>query len=413
MIILGFTEQWGQMGAGSAMHVRELCAALARIGHHVLIGVPGKVQVGDERRIMGAGSLECRGLGEGLRDNYISRWSRWRLLHKARISLPMWIAEIGPDVVHVFYGHTLALVLGSVPPKLPTVWTVHNVPPQEYGPLETLLPNWMNSVLTKAYFSAAGVLHGARLSRSVADKIIASSEATKRRIVNRGLSSGKVTVIPCGIDSVKFQQPLKTRRQSSDHEGSPVLLSVGKVAPHKGQIDLLQILNRLRIRYPGIRYINVGKVTSRSYFDLLQHEVSRLGLNGLCEFRTNVDSTELVSLYQSCDVYVQPSREEGFCMAVLEAIAAGCKVVGTEVGEIPLMVNGSKAGVVVPPGDLTALGDGISRLLDGRENNLASSEERYDFVWRRYRWEAVAQMTVNLYETISKEKEHGGTGTYG
>ena len=86
-----------------------------------------------------------------------------------------------------------------------------------------------------------------------------------------------------------------------------------------------------------------------------------------------VSAAELAALYQSADLFVLPSRLEGYGMAFAEAIAHSLPVIGTATGAIPLTVPAS-AGVLVPPDDVAALTAVLQRLIEnpGERQALAS-----------------------------------------
>ena len=86
-----------------------------------------------------------------------------------------------------------------------------------------------------------------------------------------------------------------------------------------------------------------------------------------------VAATQLASLYASADVFVLPSRFEGYGMAYAEAIAHGVPVIGTNVGAIPETVPGD-AGVLVPPDDVETLAATLQRLIEnpGERERLAA-----------------------------------------
>jgi glycosyltransferase involved in cell wall biosynthesis len=86
-----------------------------------------------------------------------------------------------------------------------------------------------------------------------------------------------------------------------------------------------------------------------------------------------VAATQLASLYASADVFVLPSRFEGYGMAYAEAIAHGVPVIGTRAGAIPETVP-SDAGVLVPPDDVEVLAATLQRLIEnpGERERLAA-----------------------------------------
>jgi glycosyltransferase involved in cell wall biosynthesis len=95
----------------------------------------------------------------------------------------------------------------------------------------------------------------------------------------------------------------------------------------------------------------------------LDTEIARLGLAGRITFAGAVAPQRLLQLYAAADLFVLPSRFEGYGMAYAEAIAHGVPVVGTQAGAIPDTVPAG-AGVLVPPDDIGALAAVLRALIE-------------------------------------------------
>src|SRR5262249_19101745 len=95
----------------------------------------------------------------------------------------------------------------------------------------------------------------------------------------------------------------------------------------------------------------------------LDDAVAHLGLGDRIAFRGAVDTDALRALYATSDLFVLPSRFEGYGMAYAEAIAHGLPVVGTTAGAIPATVPGD-AGVLVAPDDVAGLAAALRRLIE-------------------------------------------------
>jgi len=95
-------------------------------------------------------------------------------------------------------------------------------------------------------------------------------------------------------------------------------------------------------------------------------------------------SNDLASYYKSADLFLLVSNYEGWGMAVVEAMAAGCPVLMTDVGCAGELARGGKNALVVPPGDKRALAEAIERLFSDRalahdlSQNASAAVERLD-----------------------------------
>ena len=188
--------------------------------------------------------------------------------------------------------------------------------------------------------------------------VIASSPTTARLLnAGYGVPSDRLTVVQPGTDRVA-QPP----RRSGD---TLTVLSVGAIVPRKGYDVLIAALASLRDR--PWRLVIVGDRTrSPKTAGRLDADIARHGLGGRIEIAGPITAEELASLYSSADLFVLPSRFEGYGMAYAEAIAYGVPVVGTNAGAIPETVP-RDAGILVPPDDVDALATALQRLFDDRK----------------------------------------------
>jgi glycosyltransferase involved in cell wall biosynthesis len=190
--------------------------------------------------------------------------------------------------------------------------------------------------------------------------VIATSATIARLLVaDYGVASGRVSVVEPGTDRV-----LAPPRNS---EGMVNLLAVGSVIPRKGYDVLVAALARLR--HLPWRLVIAGDCgrspqTSRR----LRADIMRLGLADRITLLGAVAAEQVAPLYVSADLFVLPSRFEGYGMAYTEAIAHGVPVIGTTAGAIPQTVP-ADAGVLVAPDDVEALATTLQRL-------IASPDER-------------------------------------
>jgi glycosyltransferase involved in cell wall biosynthesis len=100
-----------------------------------------------------------------------------------------------------------------------------------------------------------------------------------------------------------------------------------------------------------------------------------LGLEDHIVFAGEADGSRLQAHYASADVFVLPTSYEGYGMVVAEALAHGLPVISTHTGAIAELV-GNQAGILVPPGDVKALANALSQVLDDNDNSGVRVRER-------------------------------------
>ena len=105
------------------------------------------------------------------------------------------------------------------------------------------------------------------------------------------------------------------------------------------------------------------------------------------------------------DVFVLPSQYEGFGIALIEAMAAGLPVIGTDVGGVPEIITHQQTGLLVPPGDAQALATAIERfLLDGALAQAMAKAGQRD-VCSRFSLDRAVSQHETLYRACVSERE--------
>jgi glycosyltransferase involved in cell wall biosynthesis len=158
-------------------------------------------------------------------------------------------------------------------------------------------------------------------------------------------------VVPNAVDLSRFAPGPK----SADMEerwglrGKLVLLTLGRLEATeraKGFDQMLAILPRLAEERPEVVYVIAGEGTDRPR---LEDEVRRRGLTGRVVFTGEIPEERKADLYRTADLYVMPSRLEGFGLVYLEALASGRPVVGSAIdGSREALLDG-KLGELVDP----------------------------------------------------------------
>jgi glycosyltransferase involved in cell wall biosynthesis len=210
-------------------------------------------------------------------------------------------------------------------------------------------------------------------------------------IVRRSPLLGKfpITIIPNGVETDLFSP--RNVRFSRDVLGVPqdarVVLFSADIANNrrKGFSLLADALNGLP-NSPNLVLLSVGK-------DAPQIETSIPHIN-----LGHVHDDRLLSLiYNAADLYVIPSLQDNQPNTVLEAMACGTPVIGFDVGGIPDMVRSGENGLLIPPGDVNALRQGIVDLLGSFETRSAMSVACRRIVMEEYTRELQVQRYAELY----------------
>ncbi|MDQ3223994.1 MAG: glycosyltransferase family 4 protein [Gemmatimonadota bacterium] len=211
-----------------------------------------------------------------------------------------------------------------------------------------------------------------------------------------------VRVVPLGTDPEHFRPGVDPAVVRSRYrlEGGRWLLTVARLAAHKGIDTGLLVLAMLRDEYPDLRYAVVGS-------GIKQHELEalagKLGVAGRVRFLTGVPDEDLPGLYNHAELYLGVSRPaelmiEGFGISLSEASACGLPVVGGLSGGIPDAVRDGETGLLVDAGRAEAVVDAVRLLLRDRELARRLGRAGRKAVEQFYNWDRVTADVVRIGE---------------
>ncbi|MCW3058459.1 MAG: glycosyl transferase group 1 [Capsulimonas sp.] len=192
-----------------------------------------------------------------------------------------------------------------------------------------------------------------------AKALVTWSEWAKQSLVDDyGVPANKVTVIPPGIDTARWDFPKR-----ASVEGRPInLLFVGGDFPRKGGDTLLEAFKRLP-----------AEVNARLKIVTITEGVGD-GVDGVDVYRgVKPNTPELLERFAEADLFVFPSRGDCLPLAVMEALAAGLPVIATDVGALSEAVRHGETGLIVPMDDADALAAAITELATDHEKRAAMS----------------------------------------
>ena len=225
-------------------------------------------------------------------------------------------------------------------------------------------------------------------------RIIAVSEATAAALVRQGYPAGRVLVVRNGID---LEPPAEPARPAEVPDGAPLLLEVARLAPVKGQRELIEALPRLA-RTDAVAVLAGRDLEAGGAFaQELEALAAERGVRDrvvLAGYRADVRA-----LLAAADVFVLPSWIEGLPLTVLEAMAAGKPVVATGVGGTPEAVVDGETGLLVPPGDVGALAETLDAVLADAALAQRLGEAGRRRVEERFTAAAMCERVLDTYAT--------------
>lgn len=345
---------------GAERVVAEVCRRLAARGHAVRLvtgGTPAMAH--DEER---DGVVVARYPLD--RSSTTAFWRSVRRGVRARLA-----EGEAPDVLHV---HQIASALPAVDAGLdcPVVASFYAPYSEEY--LARRREGRDAGDVGWRARAAAAVLR--RIDRRVlarCDRIVVLSAFSAEQVASLAPRARPI-VAPAGVDLERFAPGASSLRASTGlTDDVPIVLSVRRLEPRMGLVDLLDAAARLVARGVALRVVIVGDGPARAE---LEARAARDDLAGHVVFTGRIDDDALADAYRGADVFALPTRSlEGFGMATAEALASGLPVVATDVGATPEVLAGLDGSALVPPQRPDRLADALAPLLTDAEARARSA----------------------------------------
>lgn len=210
-----------------------------------------------------------------------------------------------------------------------------------------------------------------RFAMRRANAVAAPSRYTCEKLAaEQGIPAGRVHRLPWCLDPSFEALAGSPRREliPRDLPAGPMILTVGRWSSaerYKGLDELIEVMAAVRAEIPEAHLVALGNGDDRPR---LEKKASALAPADAVQFLDSVQGSELVALYNRCQVFAMPSSGEGFGLVFLEAMALGKPVVGGAHGGVPDIIEDGQNGYLVRRDDRQRLASVLVDLL--RDENL-------------------------------------------
>jgi glycosyltransferase involved in cell wall biosynthesis len=383
---------------GTPGSIREMCEALAALGHdvHVVTYHFGEAQAP-------RGVTVHRAPGLGLRGKVVvgPTWQKplWDFLMVFTLARVVWRERI--DVIHAHnYEGALVGFAGRLLTGRPLVYGAVNTMIDELGSYGFIRPRWLADGLARTLDWLVPRLPGA---------IIALSTDLERFLLSRGIRPERIHVIPLGIDTRAFDgadgAAVRRRLGLGDR---PIVLYTG-ILDRLQRVDyLLRAMSEVVKSVPEAALLLVVNIPDEENAEACRRLAAELGIGERMSIVVAASFSDVPGYLAAADVTVVPRPNcPGFPVKLLNALAAGRPVVLFE-GSAKGLRNG-EAAVVVADHDWRALGEGIVTVL--RDRVLAEKLSRNARRWaeEHYAWPVLAGRTTDVYSGLSGRPRRGLT----
>lgn len=271
------------------------------------------------------------------------------------------------DIVHT---HTSkAGFLGRLAAKLA------RVPIIIYTPHGHVFFGYFSSLKTKIFILLE------KLASSLADKIVAKTNAEKEDYISYKIASERrLTIICSGIDLNRFKElssdeKLKIKKELGIPENFLVVGTAGRLVPVKGPEFLIEASKIIVSKYPDTYFLFAGDGPLRQNLEM---KALQIGVKeNIIFLGWRDDVAKIISIF---DIFVLPSLNEGMGRVLVEAMALRKPIVASCVGGIPNLVAHGKNGFLVPPKNPMELAKYIELLLEDRgkrENGIRRPKDDF------------------------------------
>lgn len=314
-----------------------------------------------------------------------SYWKRlsaiWRIWGVSR--------QLQKDKIQIFHGLSNELPLNIRQAKdIRSVVTIHDL-------IFLLFPQYY-PVIDRTIYA-----YKFRKACQNADRIVAISECTKRDIIRLfHIPKEKIEVIYQGCDS-SFQKTasVETKKKAQTEYGLPdrYILNVGSIEERKNILLAVQAMPCLP---KDVHLVIIGKRTG--YTEKVERYITENNLADRIHIFSNVTFDLLPAIYQQAEVFVYPSRYEGFGIPIVEALHSGVPVIAAT-GSC-LEEAGGPDSIYVNPDNVEEMINAFNLLLSqpGKKERMILSGKEYV---KRFSEKTQGQSLFNLYQKLNAEKE--------
>jgi len=228
-------------------------------------------------------------------------------------------------------------------------------------------------------------------------QVIAISQAVKEHLIQDfKLDAKKITVIHNGIDLTRFNAGSSKDKAVFKREfglnNGPVLGIIARLSDVKGHIYLIKAMKLVLDKVPDAQLLVVGE---GKMYEKLVALGEKLGIAQSIIFIPAVKDTR--DALRAMDLFVMPSLKEGLGLALMEAMASGLAVVGSNVGGIKSLIRGQDNGLLVEPADAGQLSEAIMSLLGDLKLRSCLGAKAKTFIKENFSRDKMVLETERVY----------------
>jgi len=260
-----------------------------------------------------------------------------------------------------------------------------------------VLAFWLSRFCGLPYLSTCHGFFRPHLFRKVFPRwgkmVIAISDSVKEHLMrDLKVRPQDIRLIYNGIDVSKFQANTSIEKSAFGLKDIPVVGIIGRLSSVKGHAYLIQAFSKVLSQGINAQLLIVGE---GDCFSKLQDLIRSLKIEEKVYFLPSLKQTnEVLSVM---DIFVMPSLQEGMGLSLMEAMAAGCAVIASDIGGIRDLMKNGYHGILVKPADVQGLAQAIIELLKDAQKRKFLGQNAVQRIKENFTQEKMVNQTEEVF----------------
>lgn len=236
------------------------------------------------------------------------------------------------------------------------------------------------------------------------DQVVTISEGIRQVLLDAGLPHDKCRCVRSAVDAHPYlidYDKHAYRALLGLTPDTPLVGTVAQLIPRKGHRHLLAALREVLPRHPTLQVLIFGRGPLEGE---LRQAITEQGLSSHVRLMGFVD--DLPKILGCLDILAHPADMEGLGVSLLQASAARVPVIATRAGGMPEAVRDGDNGILIAPGDVTALAAALNRLLDDAALRERMGEAGRALMLREFSVEAMCEGNLSVYRSVLDPLRH-------
>jgi len=245
------------------------------------------------------------------------------------------------------------------------------------------------------------------------DKIICVSNNSSEAIHSLEIDIDKIATCYPGVDLEKFKPGLGKkwlRSRINVKEKDRIFLFAGRLSEDKGLPDLFKAFSTIAQNKQDVKLL-VAAAKCEESEEEFQGKIEKLYEKAkLLEIENKIhihsfEMDEMPLVYNGCDVFVLPSKAEGFGLVYAEAMACGLPVIGTSVGGVPEIITNGEDGFLVSPENPTELAKVMESLLKSKKKRQGMAQRGIEKIKQKFDLNKNIEKLIGISNSIIKKNK--------